>query len=145
MQVWQLFHILQDYCNITKENPSLYCNMIKHLLQKQKIHGKQTIHSLTHISPTHWQAFFRDSIFTHYHAEKLQAIIKHVDEYLTTHGITSILLQTTRNDYTLTSLSKSIQSTTPKPNNVCNVAISLVAGFGIGCLCTWFMNNNQHI
>lgn len=146
MQVWQLFHILQDYCNITTENPYLYCNMIKHLLQKQKIHGHQSIHSLTCISSTNWQDFFRDSIFTPYHAQKLQTTLINIDEYLRTHGITSIL-NASHTDNILASISRSTCFSSPKEstsvatqNTVYHVAIGLITGFSMGWLYAWYMN-----
>lgn len=138
MQVWQLFHILQDYCAITNDSSTLYCNMTKYLLQKQKIHGEQSIYSLTLIDSNEWRSFFRGTIFSDHHVQKFATILRNINEYLNTHGIVSVIHSpvSARLSCTITKPMDTLTSYT-----VYHIAIGIIAGFGIGYLYAGYIIN----
>ena len=152
MQIWQLFHILEEYCNITKESSSLYCNMIKYLLQNKKIHGSQTIEELTMIDLHDWRTFFQGSLYSLYNVDKLKKILLTIHEYISTNGIVSVIAESNRktersynqskthNQAMIDIISKTkkrLASNTSSKVNIGTISVSLSAGFLLGCLYTW--------
>lgn len=91
MQIWQLFHILKDYCDITHESASMYCNMIKYLLRMKTIHPEQSIYSVVCIDTYAWRTLFRSSSYSIYNVDKLKSILANIEEYISTYGIESIV------------------------------------------------------
>lgn len=131
MQVWQLFHIIPHYCDHTKEDANVYCNMIKFLLKTKRIHGEQSIDSLAAIPKHQWMSLFHGSIFSICHVERFRAVIHNVTDYVSTHAIESVL--TPPDEVTS-------PSATPMHTNnthIGTIAMGVFTGFVVGCLCTW--------
>jgi CHAT domain-containing protein len=131
MQVWQLFHILHEYCQITGDNATLYCNMIKFLLHNKKIHGTQTIEHISIISSKEWQSYFSGSLYSMYNANKLQSILLTIHEYLSSHNIVSII--TPLQSATLRRIPTANQG--PQPSSYLQlgaICLSITTGFMLG-------------
>jgi CHAT domain-containing protein len=139
MQVWQLFHILQEYCQITGDNATLYCNMIKFLLHNKYIHGTQTIKHVTNINSKEWESYFSGSLYSMYNVNKLQSILLTIHEYLSSHNIVSII--TPLQSATL----RRIPTTNQYPQSssylhLGTIGLSITTGFVLGYLYTLYIS-----
>lgn len=142
MQVWQLFHILVDYCEITKDNARLYCNMVKFLLQNRKIDGENSIDSLTKISDDEWYSYFHGSLYSSYNVKKLQAMLRNVNDYICTHEIRSVINTPSTSRRTNDCVFIKSQDTKPLSSittTYCGLGFAGFAGFCIGCAYVWYL------
>lgn len=118
MQVWQLFHMIPEYCDITHENASLYCNMVKFLLRIGKIHGTQEVVALKGVPLQEWIKCLKGSCFSTHHAAMFHKLIHNIIEY-----IEGPRPEKPPKQYTWS----------------LGVTMSLVAGFAVGCICTSYV------
>lgn len=124
MQVWQLFSLIPAYCEITGDNASLYCNMVKFLLRLGKIHGEQAIVSLKDVPSFEMKDYFRNSCFSTHNVERFHQVMQNIVEY--------------EMGASPTHVEEVSHRITRRNARTIELGISLVVGFVFGCFYTSF-------